>query len=98
VVKQHVEERDRELTSQIQRALHSIVLNVAEGSGCASDTEFARFLSISMRSTYETVAAFDLATLYGFIDENLNLEIEERAFNLVRQLASFRSTLRSISQ
>ncbi|MGD0916120.1 MAG: four helix bundle protein [Thermodesulfobacteriota bacterium] len=42
--------RDEELASQIERALNSIVLNIAEGSVDDSDTEFARFLGISIRS------------------------------------------------
>ena len=95
VVKGHIKKRDAELTSQIERALHSIVLNIAEGSAAASDVEFARFLGISMRSTYEIVAAFDLAASYGHIDEASNQEIEHKALDLVKQLASFRNTLKA---
>jgi four helix bundle protein len=72
---------------EIERALNSIVLNIAEGSADKSDAEFARFLSISMRSIYETVAGFDLATIYEYIDENLNQSIEGKAYALVKQLA-----------
>ena len=95
IIKRHIEKFDRGLAEQIQRALNSIVLNIAEGSADTSDVEFARFLSISLRSTYETVAGFDLATLYGYIDEDLNKEIEHKAHSLVKQLASFRKTLKS---
>ena len=63
------------------------MLNVAEGSADKCDAEFARFLSISMRSIYETVAGFDLATIYEYIDENLNQSIEGKAYALVKQLA-----------
>jgi hypothetical protein len=31
-----------------------------------------------MRSVYETVAGFDLATLYEYIDEDLNRELKKR--------------------
>ena len=85
---------DRNLADQIERALISIVINIAEGSDDLSDAEFARFLTISMRSLYETVAGLDLACDYGYIDASLNQEIEERADALVKQLASFRSTLK----
>jgi len=75
--------------------LNSIVLNIAEGSGDNSDVEFARFLSISMRSVYETVAGFDLALLYDLINENVNEKIEDDAHQLVKQLSGFRNSLRS---
>ena len=61
VIERYVEKKDKGLTNQLERALHSIVLNIAEGSADNSDPEFARFLSISIRSVYETVAGFDLA-------------------------------------
>ena len=67
----------------------------AEGSADNSDVEFARFLGIAIRSVYETVAGFDLAALYGFIDDELNEVIEEKAHALVKQLASFRNKLKS---
>ena len=95
ITKRDVEKFDKGLSDQIQRALNSIVLNIAEGSADNSDVEFARFLSISIRSVYETVAGFDLAALYGYINEDLNKEIEEKAHSLVKQLASFRKTLKS---
>ena len=95
IVKRDIEKYDIGLSNQIQRALNSIVLNIAEGSADTSDAEFARFIGISIRSTYETVAGFDLATLYGFISEDLNGEVEDRAHSLVKQLVSFRNTLKT---
>ncbi|UCD89500.1 MAG: four helix bundle protein, partial [Desulfobacterales bacterium] len=91
----YIERRDRSLGNQIQRALNSIVLNIAEGSADVSDAEFARFLSISIRSVYETIAGFDLAAFYGFIDEDINKKLEDRAHVIVKQLASFRNKLKA---
>jgi four helix bundle protein len=82
------------LASQIEGALNSIVLNIAEGSADQSDIEFARFLGISIRSVYETVAGFDLALLYGLISEEQNEEIESAAHDLVRQWSGFRNSLK----
>jgi len=48
-----------------------------------------------MRSVYETVAGFDLAALYKYIDEDLNQSIEDKAYALVKQLASFRNKLKT---
>jgi len=95
IIKKYIKKHDKGLTDQIERALNSIVLNIAEGSADNSDTEFARFLGISIRSVYETVAGFDLAALYEYIDEDLNQRIEEKAYSLVKQLASFRNKLKT---
>jgi four helix bundle protein len=94
IVEKYIKKKDKELASQIERALNSIVLNIAEGSADNSDIEFARFLGISIRSVYETVAGFDLAQLYGLITSEVNEKIEYDAHELVKQLTAFRSSLR----
>jgi four helix bundle protein len=94
IVKNDIERADRPLADQIVRALNSTVLNIAEGSADQSDAEFARFLTISIRSVYETVAGFDLSLLYGYIDKDLFEVIENKAQALVKQLASFRQKLK----
>ncbi|MBW2610320.1 MAG: four helix bundle protein [Deltaproteobacteria bacterium] len=94
IINKYIKKRDKSLTNQIERALSSIVLNIAEGSADNSDVEFARFLGISMRSVYESVAGFDLAALYEYIDEDLNNDIEDKAHHLVKQLSSFRNKLK----
>jgi four helix bundle protein len=97
IVNKYLATLDKGLANQIVRALNSIVLNIAEGSADNSDIEFARFLGISIRSVYETVAAFDLAALYEYIDQGVYEDIENRAQVLVKQLASFRNTLKTES-
>jgi len=94
IVEKHIKRRDKELASQIERALNSIILNIAEGSADNSDVEFARFLGISIRSVYEVVAEFDLALLYGMIVAEQNEKIESNAQELVRQLSGFRNSLK----
>ena len=94
IVEKHIKRRDKELASQVERALNSIILNIAEGSADNSDVEFARFLGISIRSVYEVVAGFDLALLYGMIVAEQNEKIESNAQELVRQLSGFRNSLK----
>ena len=94
IVRSHIEKADRSLADQIVRALNSIVLNIAEGSADQSDAEFARFLTISIRSVYETVAGFDLGVLYGYLQEDALEIIESKAQTLVKQLVSFRQKLK----
>jgi len=94
-VEKHIRNKDKGLASQIERALNSLVLNIAEGSADNSDIEFARFLGISIRSVYEVVAGFDLALLYEMIGAEQNGKIESEAHELVKQLSAFRSSLKS---
>ena len=94
IVRKHIRNPDKELALQIERALNSIVLNIAEGSADTSDIEFARFLGISIRSVYEVVAGFDLAALYSLITADQNEKIELDAHGLVLQLSAFRNALR----
>jgi len=96
IVEKHIKGQDKDLSSQIERALNSIVLNIAEGSADNSDAEFARFLGISIRSVYETIAGFDLALLYELINEEQNQMIELAAQDLVKQLSGFRNSLRRV--
>ena len=94
-VERDIKSKDKDLASQIERALSSIILNIAEGSADNSDVEFARFLGISIRSVYEVVAGFDLALLYEMIAEEQNERVESHAQELVKQLSGFRNSLKS---
>ena len=48
------------LASQLRRAVTSTPLNIAEGCGAASNTEFGRFLSYAYRSLKEVITALEL--------------------------------------
>lgn len=48
------------LITQIRKAAISVPLNIAEGSGCQTDAEFARFVSYSYRSLKEVVTCLEL--------------------------------------
>ncbi len=57
------------LTSQIRRAVVSISLNIAEGSGNKSNKEFKRFLEIALRSTYEVMSCLEIALKLNYLKE-----------------------------
>jgi four helix bundle protein len=56
------------LSNQIQRAVVSIAMNIAEGRGSDSQKEFAKYLNIALKSLYEVVAGFKIAIELGFIE------------------------------
>jgi four helix bundle protein len=56
-----------DLRSQMVRAAESIFFNIAEGCGSSSPREFARFLSISSKSTLELESQIELAKGYRII-------------------------------
>ncbi|HCS21534.1 MAG TPA: four helix bundle protein [Bacteroidetes bacterium] len=64
-----------QLSSQIRRAADSAVLNIAEGSQGQSDREFARFLSMSIRSSIEVVSCLYIAEKRGYLEDIKNSKI-----------------------
>src|ERR1700720_4566153 len=67
------------LTAQLRKAATSVALNIAEGSGCATNAEFARFLSYAYRSLKEVVTCLELCQrLYPALPtQSLSVLIDE---------------------
>jgi four helix bundle protein len=67
------------LTAQLRRAATSVPLNIAEGSGCSTNAEFARFLSYAYRSLKEVVTCLELCQrLYPALPtQSLSVLIDE---------------------
>jgi len=82
------------LSSQIERAGTSIVLNIAEGSTGQTDPEQNRFLGMALRSYLETVACFVLIELRGYIPADVLSALREQGHQLFIKLAAFRKALR----
>lgn len=81
------------LTSQICRALDSIILNIAEGSERGSDKDFAHFLNLSNSSLHEVVSCLDVAFDNKYITEKELEENIELLEKLANQLTAFRKSL-----
>jgi four helix bundle protein len=67
------------LTAQLRKAATSVPLNIAEGAGCTTNGEFARFLSYAYRSLKEVVTCLELCQrLYPALPaQPLDLLIDE---------------------
>jgi four helix bundle protein len=82
------------LSSQIERAATSIVLNIAEGSTGQSDSEQNKFLGYALRSYLETVACFDLIEQRGYFSVEDISPLRDQGHQLFIKLAAFRKSLR----
>lgn len=58
------------LRDQMIRSAESIPFNIAEGCGASSRKEFARYLSVSIKSTSELESQLDLSREYGILPRN----------------------------
>jgi four helix bundle protein len=66
------------LTAQLRRAATSVPLNIAEGSGCSSDAEFARFVGYAYRSLKEVITGLELCQrIYPSLPSAMTTLIDE---------------------
>ena len=80
------------LTSQMQRAVVSISANIAEGSGRATNKDFAHFLSIALGSAYELETELVLAHNFGYVSSveyneiiDMIVEVQKMLHNLMNK-------------
>jgi four helix bundle protein len=95
VVKSCPSEEKYNLTSQLQRAGTSIVLNIAEGSTGQSNAEQHRFLGLALRSYLETVACLDVAERRAYASAGKLDEIRGSGHHGFTKLQALRRSLRT---
>ena len=95
IVKKLPREYRFELGSQIIRSGFSIILNIAEGSGKASDKELNHFIDISIGSAYETLAAVDVLSDNNLIEDKDFRRLFILVDKITNQLGGFKKHLRS---
>ncbi len=84
---------DYGLKSQMNKAVNSISLNIAEGSARRSNKAFDYHLEISVGSTFEVVAGSFLALERGYISEQEHKVLYEEGERLAKAINAFRNTL-----
>jgi len=88
-------ERERfNLSSQLERAATSIVLNIAEGSTGQSNAEQNRFLGLALRSYLETIACLDLINRRSYLGSDALNAIRGQGHQLFIKISAFRKSLR----
>lgn len=93
LTKKFPREEQYALTSQLWRALDSIILNIAEGADRGTDKDFAHFLNNAHTSLNEVVACLDLAFSDGYITQEELNSFLQKAELLANQLTAFRKSL-----
>jgi four helix bundle protein len=82
-----------DLKSQTTRAAESIVHNIVEGCGAASQREFARFLDVSIKSSTELEGQLVMAHAYGVLDRLGFRSMEAQAIDVRRDLVNLRKRI-----
>ena len=86
VVVGQIERRDGDLARQMRRAMCSVALNVAEGSGSAGGNRGARYHT-ALGSMRETIACVDVGHALGYVgqlDDDLVARMNQIVGTLVR--------------
>jgi len=76
-----VQRRDRDLASQLRRAISSVALNLAEGFGCTGGSARARF-ETARGSLNEAQTGFRIAVAWRYIQQSATNEVLESMHSL----------------
>ena len=86
---------DRGLRDQIQRAVVSVMSNIAEGFMCQSNREFTAFLGYSLRSTAEVQSQLHAALDLHYISDNQFKSLTAQCSKVAKMLQGFIRYLRT---
>jgi len=90
-------EKKFRFAEQMRGAALSISNNIAEGSGCDSKIEFAKFLNYARRSCYEDANMLIVFCQRGIIDEGACDDLLSMLDKESRMIESFKNTLRKVN-
>lgn len=79
-----------EIKDQMRSAAESIVNNIVEGCGAESNAEFARFLSIAIKSAVELEGQIELSQSYGIVTETNARQLRTETVEIRRMLHALR--------
>ena len=85
---------DYGLRSQMNRAVNSISLNIAEGAARSTNKAFDYHLEIAVGSTFEVIGASFLVLDRGYITEQEQKVLYDEGERLGKSINAFRRTLR----
>lgn len=94
LIKKFPPEEKYVLATQFQRAADSIALNIAEGSTGQSKPEFARFLSIALRSAIECVSCLYIGVKRNIITKESFKMHYEKLEEIIKMINGLRNSLK----
>ena len=74
------------LIEQLESAVTSIPMNIAEGKGRNSKKEFVQFLFISRGSIYETLTLLDIFRQQNWLSEDEFNKLEDSAIEIIKMI------------
>ena len=74
------------LIEQLESAVTSIPLNIAEGKGRSSKKEFIQYLYIARGSAYETLTLLEIFKNQDWLNEDKFEELEDKAIEIIKML------------
>jgi four helix bundle protein len=74
------------LFEQLEAAVTSVPMNIAEGKGRNSKKEFVHFLYISRGSLYETLTLLELFKMRGWLNNENFIELENKSNEIAKML------------
>jgi len=82
----NTDRRHYRLIEQLESAVTSIPMNIAEGKGRASKKEFIQFLYIARGSIYETLTLLEIFLRQDWITQDIYIELETASIEIIRML------------
>ena len=83
------------LSSQMRRAAVSIVSNIAEGASRSSEIDFARFIEMSVGSTFEIETQIIVAVRLSYIEQKVADMLIDSLKNIQKILNSLLTKIRN---
>lgn len=95
ITKNFPKKEDFALVSQINRAVVSIVANIAEGSSRNSAKDFLHFLEISAGSLFELETLIEIAFEVGYVSLQKKDSVSEKMNETIKLIYGLKKSLRS---
>ena len=86
--------RHYRLIEQLEAAVTSIPMNIAEGKGRESKKEYIHFLYISRGSLYETLTLLEIFQMRAWITPEIFHDLEQKSTEIAKMLNSLINYIR----